>query len=62
MIVPTDEEMAIFELERVHIKKNNPLLEKLKVDQEDFIEIDCLPSLGVYNGYFDFVLIHLKLS
>ncbi len=45
MIVPTDEEMAIYELERVHIKKNNQSANEVKVAIKDSYERLLSPSI-----------------
>ena len=45
MIVPTDEEMAIFELEKVHVKKNNASANEVKVALKDSYERLLSPSI-----------------
>ena len=45
MIIPTDEEMAIFELEKVHIKKNNLAANEVKVAIKDSFERLLSPSI-----------------
>ncbi|MEY3322449.1 MAG: hypothetical protein RLZZ417_2032 [Bacteroidota bacterium] len=45
MIAPTDEEMAIFELEKVHVKKNNPSANEVKVAVKDSYERLLSPSI-----------------
>lgn len=45
MIVPTDEEMAVYELEKVHVKKNNPAANEVKIAIKDSYERLLSPSI-----------------